>query len=450
MKKTLLTGRDSFKTSLGFVLACIGSAVGMGNIWLFPRRVAEFGAPFLIAYLICVVVIGFTGVIGEMSFGRLTGAGPMGAFEAATENRFGKKLPGWLLSLIPVLGSFALAIGYSVVVGWILKYTVGSFTGSIIAGSEFSFYENNFFTMASDHNIVWWHLAALVITFLIVIFGISKGIEKVNKVMMPLFFLMFIGIAIYVGCQTGAVEGYKHMFVVSDWGAMADPNMWKYALGQAFFSLSLAGSGTLVYGSYLSKDTDIPKCAMAVALFDTLAAFVAALAIIPAMSTVGIAANEVMYGGPGLLFVYLPQVFKSMPGGSVVMVIFFIAVLFAGLTSLINLFEAPIEALQTKFKLDRKVAVGIVAVIGTIIAILIEAIVSDWMDICSIYLCPIGALLAAIMFFWVYDKKSAMDEIDLGSRRALGKRIYPIGKFVFCGLTLLVLILGSITTGGIG
>ncbi len=450
MKNTASTGRDSFKTSFGFVLACIGSAVGMGNIWLFPRRVAEFGAPFLIAYLICVVVIGFTGVIGEMSFGRLTKTGPMGAFENATQNRFGKKLPGGILSLIPVLGSFALAIGYSVVVGWILKYTVGSFTGSIIAGSEFSFYENTFFTMASEHNVLGWHLLALVITFLIVGFGISKGIENVNKVMMPLFFLMFIGIAIYVGCQTGAVEGYKHMFVVSDWGKLVDPNMWKYALGQAFFSLSLAGSGTLVYGSYLSKDTNIPKCAMAVALFDTLAAFIAALAIIPAMSTVGIAANEVMYGGPGLLFVYLPQVFKGMPGGAFVMIIFFIAVLFAGLTSLINLFEAPIEALQTKFKMKRPLAVAIIAVIGTVIAVLIEAIVSDWMDVCSIYLCPIGALLAAIMFFWIYDKKSAMAEIDLGSGKSLSKRIYPIGKYVFCGLTLLVLILGSLTSGGIG
>ena len=450
MDNTKLRGRDSFKSSFGFVIACIGSAVGMGNIWLFPRRVSEFGAPFLIAYLVCVVVIGFTGVIGEMAFGRAAKAGPLGAFETATKRRFGKKTPGGILAMIPVIGSFALAIGYSVVVGWIIKYLAGSFSGSIIAGSEFSFYENTFFTMSSGHNVLGWHLIALAITFAIVIFGISKGIEKVNKVMMPLFFVLFAAIAIYVGFQDGAAQGYKYMFVVSDWSKMLDANMWKYALGQAFFSLSLAGSGTLVYGSYLGRDKNIPKSAMLVAVFDTLAAFVAALAIVPAMSTIGVAANEAMYGGPGLLFVYLPQVFKGMPGGQIVMVVFFIAVFLAGVTSLINLFESPIEALQTKFSMKRKPAVAIIALLGTVIAILIEAIVSNWMDICSIYICPIGALLAAVMFFWIYGKEDAIMEIDQGSRIKLGRYIFPFGKFVFCGLTIIVLILGSITAGGIG
>ncbi len=442
--------RDSFKTSFGFVLACIGSAVGMGNIWLFPRRVSEFGAPFLIAYLICVVIIGFTGVIGEMALGRATGAGAMGAFEKVTEKRFKNKNIGCGLSVIPVLGSFALAIGYSVVVGWILKYLFGSVSGSVIAGSGQDFFEGTFFQMATGHNIAIWHILALIITFAIVFFGISNGIEKVNKVMMPLFFLLFIGIAVYVGFQDGAIEGYKHMFIVSDWSRLFDPTVWKYALGQAFFSLSLAGSGTLVYGSYLKKDKNIPRCAMLVAVFDTLAAFIAALAIIPAMSTIGVNASEVMYGGPGLLFIYLPQVFKEMPGGGIVMVIFFIAVLLAGLTSLINLFETPIEALQTKFKMKRHAAVLTVGISGSVIAFLIEAIVSDWMDICSIYICPIGALLAAIMFFWLYGKNDAVLSINEGTNKGLGKYIYPIGKYIFCGLTVLVLILGSITSGGIG
>lgn len=453
MNRSISTDRDSFKTSFGFVVACIGSAVGMGNIWLFPRRLSQFGAPFLIAYLICVVVLGFTGVIGEMAFGRSMKKGPMGAFEGATEKRFGKKLPGTILSFVPVLGSFALAIGYSVVVGWILKYFIGSIDGSIIAGGDFSFFENTFFTMSTGHNIVWWHIAALIITFVIVVLGISKGIENVNKVMMPLFFLMFIGIAIYVGCQTGAVEGYRHMFVVSDWSKMLDGSMWKFALGQAFFSLSLAGSGTLVYGSYLSKDKSIPKCAVMVAVFDTLAALVASLAIIPAMSTVGIAASEVAsvnYGGPGLLFVYLPQVFKTMPGGNVVMIVFFLAVVFAGITSLINLFESPIEALQTKFKMKRGLSVGIIAIVGTVIAVLIEGIVSGWMDICSIYICPFGALLAAVMYFWIYGKDDAILEINTGCDLKVGKYVVPFGKYVFVGLTMLVLILGSLTSGGIG
>lgn len=445
-----LNKRDNFVSRWGFIVACIGSAVGMGNIWLFPRRVAAFGAPFLVAYLICVIVIGFSGVVGEMTFGRLTASGPLGAFEKATGSR-GNKTIGGVLSMIPVLGSFALAIGYSVVVGWIIKYVVGSFNGSILeleGGDAFGGY---FGQMATGHAVMPWHIVALVITFAIVAFGIAKGIEKLNKVVMPLFFAMFVGILIYVACQTGAADGYKHMFTVSDWSEMGDINMWKYALGQAFFSLSLAGSGTVVYGSYLKKDADIPYCAASVALFDTLAAFVAALAIIPAMYTVGISTVDIAgMSGPGLMFISLPMVFKTMPGGALVMIIFFLAVFFAGISSLVNLFEAPIEAVQNKFNLGRKPAVGVIAVIGTAVAIAIEGIVGGWMDICSIYVCPVGALLAAIMLFYVMKKEDVIAEIDLGSSRKLGSKVYPIGKYVFCGIVVLVLILGALTEGGIG
>lgn len=443
--------RDNFVSKWGFIIACIGSAVGMGNIWLFPRRVAEFGAPFLVAYLICVLVIGFSGVVGEMTLGRHTGQGPMGAFEIASERLNGKKNLGGTLSLIPVLGSFALAIGYSVVVGWIIKYVVGSFDGSILALEGGDAFGGYFGTMATGHAIAGWHIVALAVTFIIVIFGIANGIEKVNKVVMPLFFVMFVGIAIYVGNQTGAVDGYKSMFTSSNWGELGDMNMWKYALGQAFFSLSLAGSGTVVYGSYLKKDTSITYCAANVALFDTLAAFVAALAIIPAMYTVGIDAADVAgMSGPGLLFISLPMVFKSMPGGSIVMIVFFVAVLFAGISSLINLFEAPIEAVQEKLNMKRRHAVGIVGVVGTAIAIGIEGIVSGWMDVCSIYVCPIGALLAAIMTFWILKKDDVVAEINIASKHNLGEKIHPMGKYVFCGLVVVVLILGSITQGGIG
>ena len=446
MKRNTVS-RDSFSSKWGFILACIGSAVGMGNIWLFPRRVDAFGAPFLVAYVLCVILLGFAGSVGEMSFGRAMKSGPMGAFEKATESAGAGKTIGSVLSMIPVLGSFALAIGYSVVVGWILKCMVTSITGSLYKESD---YFTHFVTMASEHNIVWWHIAALVICFLIVVFGISSGIEKVNKVMMPLFFVLFIGIAVYVSTISGAVNGYKHMFVVSDWSNLLDPSMWKFALGQAFFSLSLAGGGTLVYGSYLKDNENVPSCAMTVAVFDTLAAFVASLAIIPAVYAFGINTNESGMGGPGLMFVSLPEVFKSMPMGNIVMIIFFVAVFFAGITSLVNLFEAPIEALQTKFKLSRISYVAIVAVIGTFIAVLIEAIVSDWMDICSIYICPVGALLAAVMFFWVCKKDFAVAAINKGSKKQLGNLLYNAGKYVFCIVTVLVLILGATTSGGIG
>lgn len=438
--------RDSFKSRTGFIIACIGSAVGMGNIWLFPARVSALGgAAFLIPYFICVIVIGFTGVVGEMAFGRAMGAGPMGAFGSATERAGKGRKAGEILSLVPVLGSLALAIGYSVVVGWILKYLVGSVTGSVFKAEDIDGYIEAFNTTAGPFGNVGWHILALAVTFVIMIYGIASGIERANKIMMPLFFVMFVGMAIYIATLPGAADGYRYL-IHPDWSLLAKGKTWIYALGQAFFSLSLAGSGTLVYGSYLKKNMDIPYSARNVALWDTAAALVAALTIIPAMATAG---QELTSGGPGLMFIFLPNVFAQMPGGRIVIIIFFLAVGFAGLTSLVNLFETPVEALQTKFGLSRKKSVGIIAVIGTVVALCIEGIVSGWMDICSIYICPIGALLAGIMFFWICGKDFVREQIDMGAKRPLGRWYEPASKYVFCGLTILVLVLGSVM-GGIG
>ena len=438
--------RDRFRCKTGFIIACIGSAVGMGNIWLFPARVSQFGgAAFLIPYFICVIFIGVTGVVGEMAFGRAMGAGPMGAFGKATEMVGKGRRPGETLALLPVICSLALAIGYSVVVGWILKYMFGSITGQVFQAQSVEEFEAMFGQAASSFGSVGWHLVGLGITFLIMIYGISSGIERANKVMMPLFFVMFIGMAIYIATLPGADKAYEFL-MNPQWEALKNPKTWVYALGQAFFSLSLAGSGTLVYGSYLKKDVDIPSSARTVALWDTIAALVAAFTIIPAMATAG---QELTGGGPGLMFIFLPNVFSQMSGGRIVIVVFFVAVAFAGITSLINLFETPVEALQTKLGYSRKKAVGVIAIIGTVVAVLIEGIVSDWMDVCSIYLCPLGALIAGVMFYWVCGKKFVRQNIDLGARRKLGGWYEFASKYVFCGLTVLVLVLGTVL-GSIG
>lgn len=438
--------RDSFRSKTGFVIACIGSAVGMGNIWLFPARVSALGgAAFLIPYFICVILIGFTGVIGEMAFGRAMGAGPMGAFGKATEMAGkGRKL-GEGLALVPVITSFALAIGYSVVVGWILKYTAGSITGSVFAGSSVDDYVNAFNSTASSFGSVGWHLLGLAITFIVMIYGISSGIEKMNKVLMPLFYVMFIGMAIYLATLPGADKAYSFL-LNPDWAQLTNPKTWVYALGQAFFSLSLAGSGTLVYGSYLKNDVDIPSSARTVAFWDTMAAVTAAFTIIPAMA---IAGQELTGGGPGLMFIFLPNVFAQLPGGRVIIVIFFIAVTFAGLTSLVNLFETPVEALQTKFGFSRKKAVGIIALIGAAVGVCIEGIVSGWMDVFSIYMCPLGAFFAGVIFFWLCGKDFVRKHVDMGAKKPVGPWFEFASKYVFCGLTIVVLVLGTLL-GGIG
>lgn len=437
--------RDSFNNKWGFILACIGSAVGMGNIWMFPTRVSMYGGgSYLIPYFIFVALIGFTGVIGEMSFGRATKSGPVDAFGYACETKNKRKL-GEAIGFIPVLGALAMAIGYTVVMGWLLKYMIGAFTGKTLAPADTEGFAASFGSMASAFGNNVWQIVALVIGIIILMFGVGRGIEKANKIMMPVFFILFAVLGIYVAFQPGAIEGYKYIFRV-DPEAFADPKTWIFALGQAFFSLSIAGNGTLIYGSYLSDNEDIPAAAGRVALFDTIAALLAALVIIPAMATTGAQLNQ---GGPGLMFIFLPALFKSMPGGYIVAIIFFVAVFMAGLSSLINLYEAPIATIQEKLHLGRKASCAIIAAIALVVSICIQGIVSGWMDILSIYICPLGAGLAGIMFFWVCGKKYVETQVNTGRDKKFTDKFYPICKYIFCPICFLVLILG-IVLGGIG
>lgn len=438
------TKRDSWGSKWGFILACIGSAVGMGNIWLFPARVSAYGgATFLIPYFLFVVIIGSTGVIGEMSFGRATRSGPIHAFGAATKQRWGTEKPGKLLGLIPVLGSLALAIGYSVVVGWIFKYLYMALAGELTAMASVDEFDAVFGATATSNPV--WQVLGMVITIVIMAFGIGQGIEKANKVMTPLFFALFVGLAIYIYTLPGASAAYEYIFVLDPKGLL-DPMVWVYALGQAFFSLSVAGNGTLIYGSYLSEDSDVPADAKMVAFFDTCAAMVAALVIIPAMAVAG---EQLTGGGPGLMFIFLPNVLRMIPGGNIILIVFFVAVVFAALTSLVNLYEAPTATLQEIFRLKRPAAVTIIGVIGIAVGLVIAPNVSPWMDVCSIYICPLGAMLAAVMFFWVCRKEFVLDQVNLARSKPLGGWFYPMAKYVYCGVTILVLVLGA-TIGSIG
>ena len=234
MKNTQGKGREEFRTKMGFIIACIGSAVGMGNIWMFPYRTGKFGgAAFLIPYFIFVILLGFTGVIGEMAYGRGMKSGPVGAFSKAMEMRFGKKGKTWgkIIGMIPVIGSLGIAIGYSVVVGWFLKYLFSAVTGSLLNVENMGAY---FGELAVDFGSIGWHMLGLALTFIIMLLGVTKGIEKMNKIMMPIFFVFFILLLIRVITLPGAVEGYKYLFL-PEWSNLKDIKTWVYALGQAFF-----------------------------------------------------------------------------------------------------------------------------------------------------------------------------------------------------------------------
>ena len=434
--------RDQFRTRMGFIVACVGSAVGMGNIWMFPYRAGKYGgAAFLIPYFIFVILLGFSGVIGEMAFGRVMKTGPTGAFDRAMAMR-GKR-GGRLIGLIPVLGSLGIAIGYSVVVGWFLKYLFAAVSGSLGQVEDMGAY---FSALSGNFGSVGWHLLGLALTFLIMLCGVSGGIEKMNKLRMPLFFVFFLILLFRVATLPGAAEGYRYLFIPR-WELLGNVQTWVYALGQAFFSLSLAGSGTIVYGSYLKDDVDVVSCARNVAFFDTCAALLAGMVVIPAVFAFGLD----VAAGPPLMFITLPAVFNQMPAGRLFSVIFFVAVLFAAVTSLMNLFETPIEALQDQLGLSRKAAVAVVAFCAAAVGIFIESAdaVSVWMDAVSIYVIPLGALLAAIMFFWLCPKGFAREQVQKGREKKLGAWFEPVTRYLFVGLTFGVYVLG-ILFGGIG
>lgn len=438
--------RDGFTSRWGFILACIGSAVGMGNIWRFPVLVSQWsGLTFLIPYFIFVFIISSTGVIEEFSLGRAAGTGPVGAFGMCTEMRGNRKL-GERLAIIPILGSLALGIGYTCVMAWIFKYTYLAISGNLFnMGSDMNLIASTFEGTATSWGANLWLIVAIIASFIIMSMGIAGGIERANKVMMPVLFSLFLFLGIYIAFQPGSIDGYKFIFTINP-KALLNPQLWIFAFGQAFFSLSVAGNGSVIYGSYLSKDEDIPSSARNVAVFDTLAALLAAFVIIPAMSIGG---AEISSGGPGLMFIYLVNVMNNMVGGKFIGIIFYICVLFAGLSSIINLYEAPIAFLQEKFKSSRILSTAIIHIFGCSVALFIQGIVSQWMDFVSIYICPLGALLAGIMFFWVADRKFAEDSVNMSSKKKIGKWFYPFGKYVYCTLTIVALIAGAFY-GGIG
>ena len=226
--------RDGFKSRWGFTLACVGSAVGMGNIWRFPYMVSEWGGlTFLIPYFIFVILIGATGVIEEIALGRSTGAGPIGAFGKCTEIRTGRRFGQWI-GAIPVIGALCLAIGYTVVVGWIFKYTFMALTGGIAdMGQDMDVIGGMFGQTASAWGNNMWLIIAVIAVGLIMIFGIAGGIERVNKVMMPALFCLFVILGIYIMTLPGSNEGYKYIFTLEPAGLL-EPELWVFAFGQAF------------------------------------------------------------------------------------------------------------------------------------------------------------------------------------------------------------------------
>lgn len=423
-----------FSSRWGFILSAVGSAVGMANVWGFPAKMgSNGGGAFLVAYLFFVALFSLVGLSAEYAIGRRSRTGTLGSYRAAWATRneaLGKA--GGILGWLPLAGSMCIAIGYAVIIAYVLKAFFNSLTGELMNVDTGAWF-NSF--SSTEYSVIPFHIIVVVGTLLTLLLG-AHSIEKTNKVMMPVFFVIFVILAIRVSMLPGAVEGYKFMFT-PDWSALADPMVWIWAMGQAFFSLSVTGSGMIVYGAYLGDDEDVVRIALRTAIFDTIAALVAALVIIPACFAYDLDVGA----GPSLLFVTLPRILQDIPLGQLFAIILYTAMVFAGVSSLQNMFEAVGESLQHRFpKLSRKVVLVLLCVVCLGFGLNMEPIFNwgPWMDIVSIYIIPIGATLGAFSWFWVMKKEDLLDEINKSVSRPHSNLWYYAGRYLYvpCALIL--------------
>lgn len=425
---------NKFSSRLGFILTAVGSAVGMANVWGFPYKLQEGGLFFLIAYIFFISLFSYVGLSSEFAIGRIAETGTIGSYEKAFESKNKNKKIGMCISILPLFGLVLLTIGYAVVVSYIFKALVDSATGTLMTNDVSIWYED----LSNKDFSVWpFHLAVIILT-LINCLGSAKTLEKSSKFMMPAFFILFLVIAIKILTLPNALEGYKYMFRL-DYDHLNIETLVS-AMGQAFFSLSITGSAMMICGAYLHKDEDIIYSSKMTGLLDTIAAMVAALVMIPSV----IVFSMDQAGGPGLLFQVLPTILQNIEGGRFFAIILYLAVLFAGISSLQIMFEVVVESLDYKFeKLNRKVVLFALALFVFIVGINIEKI-SLWgpfMDMISIYIIPIGAMIGAVTWYYILDKKTLVDEINSGASKKYGDTWYNIGKYIYTPLVIIICIL---------
>ena len=351
--------RSSFTSKIGFVLAAAGSAVGLGNLWRFPYLAAQYGGgTFLLVYLILAVTFGFALMVAEIAIGRKTGLSAIGAYKAL-DKRFG--FVGVLTAIVPII----ILPYYSVIGGWVIKYFVTFISGGTKAAADDSFFGN---FIGSPIEPLGWFFLFMALTSIIVLFGVEKGIEKVSKVMMPVLVVLTLGVAIFVVTRPDALDGVIY-YIKPSFENFSFTTILA-AMGQLFYSMSLAMGIMVTYGSYMKKDNNLESSVRQIELFDTAIAFLAGLMIVPATYMFNGNTAEGMKKGPTLMFVILPKVFDQMGGvGTIVGVAFFLLVFFAALTSSISLMETVVSIVMDKTKWGRKLTCIVVTVFSLLMGI---------------------------------------------------------------------------------
>ncbi len=423
--------RSSFTGKIGFVLAAAGSAVGLGNIWRFPYLAAKYGGGmFLLTYIVLSVTFGFSLMVAEIAIGRKTSLSAIGAFRSL-DKRF--SFVGWAASLVPII----ILPYYSVIGGWVMKYLFGFISGESSAMAGDGYFGQY---IANVGEPVGWFFIFISITAVVVLFGVEKGIEKVSKVMMPLLIAITVFVAGYtIFTMDNAIDGVLY-YITPDFSNFSVMTVVA-ALGQLFYSMSLAMGIMITYGSYMKKDISIEKATKQIELFDTGVAFLAGLMVIPAVFAFSGGDKTALGQGPGLMFITLPKVFNTMPGGVFIGAAFFVMVFFAALTSSISLMETVVSIVHDKLKIKRRLsciivfavslALGLPSCLGYSVWSKVKIIgmqILDFFDFASnSLLMPVVALLTCIFVGYFLKPKTIADEVELS------------GKFKMKGLFSLVI-----------
>ena len=452
--------RNNFTGTLGFVLASAASAIGLGNIWRFPFLAArDGGGLFLVCYLLLVATFGYTLLSSEIAIGRKTRQGPLTAY-SRLHKRGG--VIGVLACLVPVL----ILPYYCVIGGWVLKYMAAFMTGAGLdaAGDK---YFTGFITSIGEP--IFWFVVFMSAVMFVIFLGVEKGIEKYSKVMMPVFFLLIVGVSVYSltlshtdasGVTRTGLEGFLVYTVPNLEGITLSKflNVLMDAMGQLFYSISVAMGIMIAYGSYAKKDVDLSKSINHIELFDTLAAFMAGVMIIPAVYT--FMGKEGMSAGPSLMFISLPKVFAAMgSAGTLVGIVFFVMVTFAALTSAMSVMEAIVASFMDQFNWNRSkstILIGTYAMIGGIIVCLgynvayfelplpngAVAQILDLMDyISNIVFMPLVAIGECLLIGWVVGPDWIIEEIEQGKYKFGRKNMYRIMVKYITPVLLFVLFL---------
>jgi NSS family neurotransmitter:Na+ symporter len=440
--------RSSFTGKIGFVLAAAGSAVGLGNIWRFPYLAAKYGGGiFLLVYLILALTFGFALMVGEIALGRKTGQSAIGAFGALSQKH---RFIGLLASAVPII----ILPYYSVIGGWVMKYLSVMFTGNLGPASIDGYFEA---FIAQPMEPIGWFLLFIGLTAAVVLCGVEKGIEKVSKWMMPILVVLTLGIAVYSMFMPGAMDGVLY-YITPDFSKFSMTTVLA-AMGQLFYSMSLAMGIMITYGSYMKKEVSITSAVKQIEVFDSGVAFLAGMMVIPAVFSFSGGDQAALGKGPGLMFVTLPKVFASIPGiaGSIVGALFFLLVLLAALTSSISLMETVVSIFRDKFGWGRKSTCLFVLVLSIILGLPSSLGFGLWKDFSfagmtildmfdffsNSILMPIVALLTCWFIGYVIGPKTLTDEVEISGKFGR-KKLFVIMIRYIAPICILLILLTSI------